>query len=107
MNPPSQIIDSVKAAMAARVAASDVVTVVGKLFAGSESRRFTHDLVAFDYELVAILIIDDPLAAKQGDRVFGVVLQRHEIDEGMRFVRRQGLASVVVDQFVETGGEAG
>ena len=59
-----------KAAVDPRIASGDVVTVVGKLLAGRESRRFAHDLVALDNELCAVIIMNDPFSAQERDGSF-------------------------------------
>ncbi len=107
MDAAAEIVHAVKTPAGARVATGDVVAVVGKLFAGGEARGLADDLVAFDYELVAVVVLHDPFAAEEGHGVLGAVVQRHEIDERMRLVRRQRLAPVVIDEFVEAGGKAG
>ncbi len=89
------------------VAAGHMVAVVGKLLAGREAGRFTDDFVAFDDELAAVGVKDDPLPAEQGHHAVGFVADGDEIDKSVRLVRRQAGAAVMVDQFVEAGGKAG
>ena len=105
MNQAAQIVHPVKTPVGARVAAGDVVAVVGELLAGSEARGLAHDLVALDHELVAVLVLHDPFAAEERHGVLGAVVEGHEINKRMWLVGGQRFASVMVDEFVEAGGK--
>ena len=107
VNLPAQLVDAMVAAVRARVAAADVIAVVGKLFAGRESRGFADDPVALDHEPAAIGVQDDPFAAEQGDGVRGGVVDRDKVDEGVGFVRGKAGAAMVIAEFIEPGRETG
>lgn len=62
VNLAAPIVHSMETPVCDRIAASDMITVVGKLFTRRQSRCFAHDLVAFDDELTAIGVNDHPLA---------------------------------------------
>ena len=104
---PAGFINAMETAAHDGIVAGHMVAVVGELFAGGEPRRFTDDLVAFDYQMRAIAMRDDPLASEQGDDPVGTVVDGDEIDEGMRLVRRQAAAAMMIAEFVEPGGQAG
>ena len=103
----AEFVDAVEAAVRTRVEAGDVITVVGKLFARREPRRFADDLVALDHEPRAIGMDDDPFSAKERDAAIGCVVDRDEIHERMRFVRGQTRSAMMIAEFIEAGGEAG
>ncbi len=107
MDVSAQIVDPVKAPARTGGAGGYMVAVIGKLFAGGQPRGLAHDLVAFDHELAAVGVGDDPFATEQGDGVLGAVMNRDEVNEGVRLVRRQALPPVMIHEFVEMGGEAG
>lgn len=99
--------NAVKTAVNHGIAAGDVITVVGKLLTRGQTGSLTHDFVALDHQTGAVVVEHDPFSAQQGDRVIRGVVDRNEVDKGMRFVRRQRGATVVVTQFVEGGRQAG
>ena len=101
------VIHAVETAAHLGIAIRDMVAIVGKLFAGREARRFADDFVAFDDQAAAVAVDHDPFSAEEPDGAVGFVLDRDEINEGVRLVRRQAGAAVVVNQLVELGGEAG
>ena len=101
------VIHPVKTAAHLGIAMRDMVAVVGELFAGGEARGFTDDFVAFDDEAAAVAVDHDPFAAQEPDGALGFVPDRDEINEGMRFIRWQAGAAVVINQLVEVCGEAG
>lgn len=94
-------VDAVKTSVCTRIAPRHMVAVVGKLLAGREARRFPDDPVAFDHQTRAVRVQYDPFAAQQCDAAIGGILNRDEIDEGVRLVRRQARAAVVVAQLVK------
>jgi hypothetical protein len=100
----SEFVDAVKASARLGVHAGHVITVVGELFAGRQVRRFAHDFVAFDDEARAIAVNDDPFPPEQRDGAIRTILNRDEIDERVRFVRRQGNATMVIAEPVKAGG---
>ena len=55
----------------------------------------------------AVLVLDHPFAPQEGDHSVRAIEQRDKIDKRMGFVERQAHTSVVVDQPVEAGGQAG
>lgn len=97
------LIDSMKTAVRDRVAAGHMIAVIRELFAGREPRGFPDDLVAFDHELAAIRVRDDPLASEQGHGSIGSVLDGDEINEGVRFVGRERRPAVMIGELVEAG----
>jgi hypothetical protein len=100
-------INAVETAGGAGIDAGDVVTVVGKVFAGRKARGFPDDPVAFDDQMRAVGVVDDPFATEQGDRAVGAVFDGDEIDERVGLVLGQTHAAVMINEFIETGGEAG
>jgi hypothetical protein len=107
MDATAKFVDAVERAGGAGGGAGDVVAVVGKLFAGREARGFADDFLAFDDEMGAVEVLDHPFAAEERERVFGAVVNRDEVDEGVRLIGGQTRATVMVDEFVQSGGEAG
>lgn len=104
MHVPAQVIDAMKTPARTRGAGGDMVAVVGKLFARGQSRSFADDFIALDHELTAVGVSDHPFASEQRDGVIGAVVNRDEIHERMRLVRRQAFSPVVIHEFVEVGG---
>ena len=100
MDVVSQLIDAMKTPTCTRIDARHMVAVIRKLFTWSEPRRFAHDFIAFDHELAAVRVINDPFAPEQRDGAIGAIVNRNEIDERVWFVGRQAHAPVVIDQFV-------
>lgn len=100
-----KFVDAMKTAERARVGGGDMVAVVGKLFAGREARGFAHDFIALDDEVIAIAVLNNPFAAEQRDDAVGSIINRDKINECMRFIRGQGHTAMVIDKFVEAGGE--
>ena len=96
VNLSAGFIHAVEAAAHLRIFTGHMVAVVGKLFTRGETRGFADDLVAFHHEMTAVGVGDDPLATEQCHRVVGAVVDCDEIDEGVRFVRGQAAAAVVV-----------
>ena len=107
MHHPTEIIDAVKTALRAGRFGGDVVAVVGKLFARGQAWGFTDNFVALNDQLAAVGVGDDPFATQQGNGVLGAVMNGNKINKGVRLVGRQALASVVVNELVEAGGQAG
>ena len=99
--------DPVKTSVDHRIAARDVVAVVGKLLARRQSGSLTHNFVALDHQASAIAVHHDPFAPEQGDRVVRRVVDCDEVDKSVGLVRRQRDAPVVVTQFVEGSRQAG
>lgn len=98
------VVDAVEAPIHGGRTAGDVVAIVGKLFAGLKSRRLTHDFIAFDDQLGAVGLADDPLAPVKDHGPRRVVFDGHVIDERMGFVFWERGAAVVVNESVERGG---
>ena len=107
MNLPALIVDPMKGSARRRVAAGDMVTVVGKLFPGLEARRFADDLVPLDHQPAAVGVLDHPFSPEERHRVIGAVADRDEIHERVGLVRRQRRAAEMVGELVEAGGEPG
>ncbi len=103
----SKLVDAVKTPVRDRIDACDMVTVIGKLLPGCESRSLAHNLVTLDHQPRAVAVNDDPLPAKERDVSIGAIRDCDVVDERVRFVRREGGATMVMDETVETGGEAG
>ena len=101
------VIHAVETAAHLGIAIRDMVAVVGKLLAGREARRFADDFVAFDDQAAAVAVDHDPFAAQEPDGAIGFVFDRDEINEGVRVIRWQAGATVVINQLVELCGEAG
>lgn len=101
------VIHTVKTPVRDGVTSRDVITVVGKLFAGREARRFSDDFVTFDHELVAVGVDHDPFSAQQGDRAIGAIFNGDEIDKRVRLVGRERWSAVMIGKFVESGDKAG
>ena len=106
MHQPAEIIYAVKTALRAGRFGGDVVTVVGKLFASGQAWGFTDDFVALNHQLTAVGVGDDPFTPEQGHGLLGAVVNGYKINKGVRFVGRQALATVVVNELVEAGGQA-
>ena len=100
-------INAVKTTMRDRITARHMITVIGKLFAGGEAWGFAHDLVAFDHELAAVGVSDDPLPAEKRNRLIRSVLDRDEIDKRVRLVGRKRWPAVVIGEFIKAGGKTG
>ena len=64
MDMASQIIDAVETPARTRRAGGDMRAVVGKLLARSEPRGLADDFIAFNHELAAVGVGDDPLSAQ-------------------------------------------
>ncbi len=107
MDFPPQLVDAMEAALGAGIAAGNVITVIGKLFARSEAGRLSDDPVALDYEAGAIRMENDPFATEQGDGVLAGIVDRDEIDKGVGFVRGQAHSAMMIAEFIEPGREAG
>lgn len=107
MDVSAQIIDTMETSTRSGGTSSDVIAVVGKLLSRRQPRRFSDDFVAFDHQLTAVRVSDDPFASKECDRVVGAVVDGDEIDKSVRLVRRQTFPSVVIHEFIEMGDEAG
>lgn len=107
MYPVPELVHAVEAALRRSIEARDVVAVVGKLLPRLEPRLLADDAVALDDESRAVAVLHHPFAAEEGHGAVGAVLDRDEIDERMRLVRRQTRPAVVVTQLVEAGGETG
>ncbi len=101
------LIEPMEAAADDRILAGHMIAVVGKLLPGFEPRGFSHDFVTLHHEVAAVGVGEDPLAPKEGDRAVGAVVDRHKINKGMRFVRREAAAAMMVAELVEPGGQAG
>ena len=102
----TKFIDAVKTPVDAGINAGHVITVVGKLLAGCETRGFADDFVALNDQLFAVVVLNHPFSSEQCDNAIGTVEDRYEIDERMGFVRRQCHPPVMVHKFVETSGQA-
>lgn len=100
----SEFIDPVKTAKRPCVHPRDVVAVIGKLLARAETRRFTDDFVALNYELTSVPVLQHPFASQQRDHAIRPIADGDEIDERMRFVLRQTFAAVMVHELVEMSG---
>ena len=100
-------VDAVKAAVRGGVLIGNVITVVGKLLTRSEAWGLPDDFIPFDHKAGTIGVEHDPFASQQGDRVFGFVADRDEVNEGVWLVRRKAGAAMVITQFIQTSGEAG
>lgn len=103
----AELVDAVETAQGRGVGPGDMVTVVGKLLARLEPRRFSDDPVALDDQLRTVGVLHNPFTAEQRDGAVGTVADRDEVDEGVRLVRGQARPAVVVTQLVEAGGESG
>ena len=103
MNLLPLLVDSVKTPVRHRITTSDMVAVVGELFARSQTRRFAHNLVAFDHELTAVGVHDDPFPTEKSDRAIRTIFDRDEVNEGVWFIRRQRRPAVVIGEFIKTG----
>ena len=100
---PAQVIDAVETPTRTRGAGGDMIAVVGKLFAGSQTRSFAHDFVALDHELTAVGVHDDPFPTEKSDRAIRTIFDRDEVNEGVWFIRRQRRPAVVIGEFIKTG----
>lgn len=107
MHATTELVHPVEASHGDAIFAGHMVAVVGKFFTGRDTRGLSDDLVALDDEVAAILVLDDPFAAEEGDGVLGCIANSDKINECVGFVRRQAAAAVVVAQFVEAGGKPG
>lgn len=107
MNLCALFIDSVEAPLRHRIASGHVIAVVGKLFARREPRCFADNLVAFDDELGAIGVSDDPFATEQSHCPIRAIVDRDEVHKRVRLVGRKRWPAMMVGEFVETGDEPG
>lgn len=105
MNLAAELIDAVEATAGSRIATADMITVIGKLFARGEAGRFADDLVAFDDQAGAVVVLYHPFSTEQSNGVFGAVENCDEINERVRLVRGQACAAVMIGELVEAGGE--
>ena len=101
------LVAAVEAAVGDGGLASGVVAVVGEDLAGLEARGLADDALALDDEAGAVGVLDDPFAAEEGDDAVGLVGDGDEIDKSVRLVWRQAFTAVVVNKFVQSGGETG
>jgi hypothetical protein len=101
MNPVTVIVDPMKASMCGGIAASHVITVIGKLLARPKARRLAHDLVAFDDQTGAIRVHHDPLSTQQRHRSLGGIMNGDEVNERVRLVGGQTCPSVMVTELVQ------
>lgn len=106
MHPAPLIVDSMEAAGRDGIHSRDVVTVVGEVFTGSQSRGVTDNPITLDYKYGAIAVFDHPFAAKEQNSVIGVVLDSDKINKGMRLVCRETQATMMVTEFVQFCTEA-
>ena len=102
----AEFIHAVKTPVGLGIGAGDMITVVGKLFAGGKPGRFADDFVSLDDQPGAVGVSDHPFSTQQGDGVFGSILNGDKVDESVGFVGRQARATVVIVEFVEAGGQA-
>jgi hypothetical protein len=94
-------IDAMKASMCRGVGASHMIAVVRELFTRREPWRFANDFVTFDDEPRAVGMEDDPLPSQQRHTAVRRIVNRDEIDERVRLVRRKAGPAVVIAQLVE------
>lgn len=106
MNFFAVFVDAVKTTDGARVDASDVVAVIGKVFAGRETGSFTDDFVPLDNQMGAIGVVDHPLAAEQRDGAIGGVLDGDKVHECVGLILGQAHPAMMINEFIKTGGEA-
>ena len=78
-------VDSEEASVGDGVLTGDVVTIVGKAFAGGQPGRLADDALAFNHEVCAVCVFNDPFAAEQGDDAIGGVGDRDVVNERVRF----------------------
>lgn len=97
----AEFVDAVKTAVSRRIGARHMIAVVGELFARRQLRRFAHDPIAFDHQARAVGVLDDPFPTQQGDGAIGAVPDGDEINKGMRLVRRETGAAMMIAEFVE------
>lgn len=95
-----------KAAMHMGVLPGKMIAVVAEGLAGNQPGGLADDLVAFDHRAAPVLVLKDPFAAEQSDCVRGSILDRDVVDEGVTPLRRGTASSVVIDEFVQVGGES-
>ena len=98
-------IDAVKTSVRDGFTTRDVVAVIGKLFARSESRSFANDLISFDHELAAVGMRHDPFASEERYGLIRSVLDGNEIDERVRLVGRKRRPTMMVHEFIKSGGK--
>lgn len=101
------LIDAVETAGGAGIDAGDMIAIVREMLAGGEAWSFANDLVALDDQVRAVGVVDHPFAAKQRDGAIRRVFDGDKIDERVWLVLRQAHAAVVINELIETGGEAG
>ncbi len=106
MHTVSRGVDAVKAAARQRVHPGDVVAVVRKFFAGCEARGLADDAIPLNHQLAPIGMLHHPFSSQQGHGMLGLIADRDEVDERMRFVRRQAGAAVMMTKTVQMGREA-
>jgi hypothetical protein len=100
-------VDAVKGPGSAGIDAGHVIAVVGKMFAGREPGRLADDFVAFNDEVRAISVVDHPFTAEERDGAIRAVFDGDEVNERVRLVFGQAHAAVMINEFIETGGDRG
>lgn len=101
MDTVPMFVHPVKAAVSAGIAARHMVTVIRELLAGDEARCLTDDFVPLNHQARPVAVQHNPFSAQQCHRPIGRVVNGDEIDERVRFVRRQTRPAVVVAQLVQ------
>ena len=102
MDTRSVLIRSVEAANHPRIGAGDMKAIVGERFTRSETRSFSHDLVALDDEALAIRLFDHPLATQKLNPSFRSVLDGDEINEGVGLIQRQAGTASMINETIQS-----
>jgi hypothetical protein len=98
------LVDAMKAPMRDGITTGYVIAIVRKLLAGTESGRLANNFISLDHKLAPVSVRNDPLASEQSHRAVRAILDGDEVDERVRFVCRQRWPSMMVGEFVKTGG---
>ena len=106
-NMATVLVEAVKTSMSAGITGGHVIAVVGKMCAGREAGRFTDNFIALHDELRAIAVFNHPLPAEQRNGPGRIVTDRQIINERVGPIRRQLLATVTIDNFVDLNAQAG
>ncbi len=90
-----------KAAKSPTVAATYMVTVIGKMRSGYQGRGFANNFIAFNYRSAPIRMLNNPLSAEQGDRAIRVIMDCQVINKGMRAISWEMITAVAINQLIQ------
>lgn len=83
-----------------------MVTVIGKPLTGAKVWEFTNNSVSLNHDLLTELVRDDPFPAPDRDCLRRLIIDRYEINERIRPVRRR-LKRRHIDELVDRHADIG